>query len=44
MDIREKSFTVRVMRHRNELPRNVVSALSLKAFKVRWNQALSNLI
>ena len=44
MDIRKKSFTVRVVRHWNRLPRDVVDALSLETFKARLDQALSNLI
>ena len=44
MDIRKKSFTVRVVRHWNRLPRDVVDALSLETFKVRLDQALGNLI
>ena len=44
MDIRKKLFTVRVARHWNELPREVVDAPSLETFKVRLDRALSNLI
>ena len=44
MDIRKRSFTVRVVRHWNRLPRDVVDVLSLETFKVRLDQALSNLI
>ena len=44
MDIRKKSFTVRVVRHWNRLPRDVVGALSLETFKVRLDKALGNLI
>jgi len=42
--IRKKSFTVRVVRHWNRFPRDVVDAPSLEAFKARLDQALSNLI
>ncbi len=44
MDIGEQSSTVRVARHWNRLPRDVVDALSLETFKVRLGQALGNLI
>ena len=41
---RKKSFTVRVVRHRNRLPSEAVDAPSLEAFKVRLDGALSRLI
>ena len=44
MDIRKRSFTERVMRHWNRLPRDVVNSPSLETFKARLDQALSNLI
>ena len=44
LDIRKKSFTVRVVRHWNRLPREVVNAPSLEAFKARMDGALSNLV
>jgi len=44
VDIRMKFFTVRVVRHWNRLPREVVVAPSLETSKVRWEGALSNLI
>ena len=44
LDIRKKSFTVRMVRHRNRLPNDEVDALSLETFKVRLNKALGNLI
>ena len=44
LDIRKKSFTVRVVRHWNRLPSVVVDAPSLKTFKARLYQALGNLI
>ena len=44
MDIRKKFFTIRVVRHWNRLPRDVVDAPSLETFKVRLDQALGNLI
>jgi len=43
-DIRKKSFTVRVGRHCNRLPRGVVDAPSLETFKARLDKTLSNLI
>ncbi|KFP56873.1 hypothetical protein N323_06948, partial [Cathartes aura] len=42
--IRKKFFTVRVVRHWNRLPREVVDAPSLEAFKARLDGALSNLV
>ena len=44
LDIRKKSFTVRVVSHWNRLPRDVVDAPTLKTFKVRLDQALGNMI
>ncbi|KGL95858.1 hypothetical protein N301_06820, partial [Charadrius vociferus] len=44
LDIRKKFFTVRVVRHWNRLPREVVAAPSLEAFKARLDGALSNLV
>ena len=44
LDIRKKFFTVRLVRHWKRLPRDVVDAPSLETFKVRLDQALSNLI
>ncbi|KFP57492.1 hypothetical protein N323_07382, partial [Cathartes aura] len=43
-DIRKKFFTIRVVRHWNRLPREVVDAPSLEAFKARLDGALSNLV
>ena len=44
LDIREKYFTVSVVRHWNRLPREAVDAPSLEAFKARLDGALSNLV
>ncbi|KFP23069.1 hypothetical protein Z169_16005, partial [Egretta garzetta] len=43
LDIRKKFFTMRVVKHWNRLPREVVDASSLEAFRVRLDGALSNL-
>ncbi|KFP10079.1 hypothetical protein Z169_14702, partial [Egretta garzetta] len=44
LDIRKKFFTMRVVKHWNRLPREVVEAPSLEAFKARLDRAVSNLI
>jgi len=44
LDIRKKFFTIRMVKHWNKLPREVVEAPSLETFKARLNGALSNLI
>ena len=44
LDIREKFFTVRVVKHWHRLPREVMEAPSLEMFKARLDGALSNLI
>ncbi|KFZ56644.1 hypothetical protein N338_09455, partial [Podiceps cristatus] len=44
LDIRKKFFTMRVVKHWNRLPREVVEAPSLETFKPRLDGALSNLI
>ncbi|KFZ60583.1 hypothetical protein N321_04239, partial [Antrostomus carolinensis] len=43
-DIRKKFFTVRVVRHWNRLPRDVVDAHSLGVFSARLDEALSNVV
>ena len=43
-NLRNKSLTVRVMRHWKRLPRDVVDAPSLETFKARLDQALGNVI
>ena len=43
LDIRKKCFIMRVMKHWNGLPREVVEAPSLETFQARLEGALSNL-
>ncbi|KFM11433.1 hypothetical protein AS27_03549, partial [Aptenodytes forsteri] len=44
LDIRKKFFMLRVVKHWQRLPREVVDAPSLETFKVRLDGALSNLV
>ncbi|KFQ75483.1 hypothetical protein N337_10954, partial [Phoenicopterus ruber ruber] len=44
LDIRKKFFTMRIVKHWNRLPREVVDAPSLSTLKVRLDGALGNLI
>jgi len=44
VNIRNKYFTIKVIRPGNRLSREVVEALTLETFKVRLDGALSNLI
>ena len=44
LDIRRKFFTPRVVTHWNRLPREVVDAPSLEAFKARLDVALGSLV
>ncbi|KFQ38257.1 hypothetical protein N332_01887, partial [Mesitornis unicolor] len=44
LDVRKKFFNVRVVKHWNRLPREVVEASSLEILKVRFDGALSNLL
>ena len=44
LDIRCQFFTVRMVRHWNRLPSEVVNARSLEAFQARLDGAVSNLV
>ncbi|KFQ82546.1 hypothetical protein N335_06904, partial [Phaethon lepturus] len=44
VEIRKKFFTVKVVKQWSTLPRKVVDAPSPETFKVRLDEALSNLI
>ena len=44
LDIRRKFFTQGVVTHWNRLPREVVNAPSLEAFKARLDVALGSLV
>jgi len=44
LNIRKIYFTVRVVRHWNRLPSDVVNAPSLESFKARLDGALSNVV
>jgi len=44
LDMKKKFFTVRVVRHWNRLPSEVVSVPSLEASKARLDGALRNLV
>jgi len=44
LDIRKKFFIMRVVKHWNRLPREVVETPSLETFKARLDGALSNLV
>jgi len=44
LDIRKESFTPRVVKHCNVLPREVVDAPPLETFMVMLDRALSNLV
>jgi len=44
LDIRKKFFTMRIVKHWNGLPREVVEAPSLETFQTILDRVLSNLI
>ena len=44
LDIKKKFFSGRVVRYWNRLPRAVVNAPSLEAFKARQDEAVSNVV
>ena len=44
LDVRRNFFTQRVVMHWNRLPREVVDALSLEAFKANLDVSLSSLV
>ncbi|KFV10458.1 hypothetical protein N340_14627, partial [Tauraco erythrolophus] len=44
LGIRKKFFPLRMLRHWNRLPREVVAPASLEVFKDRLDEALSNLV
>jgi len=44
LDIRQKFFTMRVIKHWNRLPREAADVPSLEVFKARLDGALSNLV
>ncbi|KFV60158.1 hypothetical protein N341_13029, partial [Tyto alba] len=44
LDVRKKFFTVRVVRHWNRLPREIVDAPSLDMFKAKLDGSLSNVV
>ncbi|KFO76555.1 hypothetical protein N303_11447, partial [Cuculus canorus] len=43
LDIRKNFFTMRVVRHWNRLPKEIVDAPSLEMFKARLDGALGSL-
>lgn len=43
-NIRKKFFIVKLVRHRNRVPKEVTDVPSLKTFKARLDGVLSNLV
>lgn len=44
LELKRRFFTMRVVKHRNRLLREIVDSSFLQTFKVRLDMALSNLI
>ncbi|KFV54986.1 hypothetical protein N341_11694, partial [Tyto alba] len=44
LNIRKRFFTIRVVKHWNKLPREVIDAPSLEGFKARLDGAWNNLV
>ncbi|KGL83317.1 hypothetical protein N309_12680, partial [Tinamus guttatus] len=44
LDIRKNFYMVRVVKHRNRLPREVVESPSLAVFKKRVDEALADMV
>ncbi|KFQ51317.1 hypothetical protein N333_12083, partial [Nestor notabilis] len=44
LDIRKKFFTVRVVRHWNRLPKELVNAPTLEVFEARLDRTLGDIV
>jgi len=44
LDVKKRIFAMRLVRHWNRLPREVVDAPSLEVLKIRTDEDLSNLV